>query len=90
MDSTTVQIIADAATKLGMTGATAFGWYLVANMGLSIFWGLILLLIAFRVIRLISNYTALNATIKELTSNSDVYSSDISRARAILRQYWHK
>lgn len=32
MDSTTVSIIAKAATDLGMTGAQAFGWYLAAKL----------------------------------------------------------
>lgn len=55
MDSTTVSIIADAATKLGMTGASAFTAYLAAKLAIHVIWASILIFIILRVTALIKS-----------------------------------
>jgi len=40
MDSTTVSLISQTATQLGVTAATAFGWYLTLKIGETLVWAL--------------------------------------------------
>ena len=55
MDSTTVSIIAKAATDLGMTGAQAFGWYLAAKLAGHLIVAGVILIVATLAYRLASH-----------------------------------
>jgi len=55
MDSTTVSIIARAATDLGMTGAQAFGWYLAVKLGTHLLWFVFAMFVAYRASAILAN-----------------------------------
>lgn len=94
MDSTTVRMITDAATTLGMKAGDLFGLYLLVKVVIHLIWAVMVGVILFKLVGLLTNVgrgQALLGLIMQLEGNSWVVSHNAYvKALRVLSENWKR